>query len=55
MNKNDIIGVALVMSPLIIVLLLIPVVSGNESKRIVACLNAGMEWIDGDCMKGETK
>ena len=56
MNKNDLIGVALVMSPIIMTILLIPIVlAGHETKQIVACLNAGMEWSDGDCVKGETK
>ena len=50
MTKNDIFGLAFVLSPIIIVLLLIPTVAGNETKRIVACIEARMEWIDGDCV-----
>jgi len=55
MNKNDLIAVALVISPIILVLLLISAIAENETKRIVTCIEAGMEWSDGDCMKGETK
>lgn len=34
-------------------LLLVGVSEGNETKMVLACVNAGMEWIDGDCVRGD--
>lgn len=34
-------------------LVLVAILEGNEKEVVLACINAGMEWIDGDCVRGD--
>ena len=42
-------GVALIVGLVLIILIIVPVTSANETERIVACIEAGKQFIAGTC------
>lgn len=53
MDEDDLIGMAILLSPIILGALTFLVADGNMTEETIACIEAGMEWIDGNCVKGE--